>query len=264
MKIGIIGVGNMGSAIIRGILEKGIFKPDEIIASDMDGKKLEGIKVKTTQDNLDVLNFADGIILAVKPSVMESLLEQIRDNVKGHHIISIAAGIKTGFIEERLNNPRVIRVMPNATLLVGHGISAMAKGRYADDSDIGFAKMIFGAVGEVIEVNEGLMDAVTALSGSGPAYIFLIIDAFISVGIRMGLSRDIAKQLVLQTISGSVEMIKQTGKHPCELRDMVISPGGTTVAGLEVLEKKGISGILWEAVLTAEKRAKEMEIEHRT
>lgn len=253
----------MGGAIINGILRKNIFKPDEIIVSDKIKEKLEGLKeelkIKTTQNNLDVMDFADGIILAVKPSVMESLLEEVRDNVKGHHIISIAAGIKTGFIEERLSNPRVIRIMPNTPLLVGYGISAMAKGKYADDSDVGFAKMVFGAVGEVIEIDENLMDAVTALSGSGPGYIFVIIDALISVGVRMGLSRDIAKKLVLQTISGSVEMIKQTGKHPAELKDMVTSPAGTTAVGLEVLEKRGISGILWEAVLTAEKRAKELE-----
>ncbi|MEW6007838.1 MAG: pyrroline-5-carboxylate reductase [bacterium] len=262
MKIGIIGCGNMGGAIMRGVLKKGNFKPSEIITSDIDKEKLkileDELKIKTTQNNLEVLNFADGIILAVKPFVMKGLLEQIKPGVKGHHIISIAAGINTGFIEENLNNPRVIRVMPNVACLVSYGISAIAKGRYADDSDVSFAKMIFSALGEVVEIDESLMDAVTALSGSGPAYIFLIIDALISVGVKMGLSRDTSERLVLATISGSVLMTKQTKKHPAELRDMVASPGGTTMAGIEVMEKENLSGILWKAVLAAEKRAKEL------
>jgi len=263
MKIGIIGTGNMGGAIIKGVLKKGIFKPDEIIGSDISKEKLEGLesfKIKTTQNNLDVLDFADGIILAVKPQVMDPVLQEIKNSVKGHHIISIAAGIKTAFIEERLSNARVVRVMPNAPLLVGCGISAIAKGRYTDSSDIGFAKMVFGALGDVIEVEEGLMNAVTSLSGSGPAYIFLIIDSLISVGVKMGLSRDIAERLVISTISGSILMMKQTGKHPMELRDMVTSPGGTTAQALEVMEVKGLPGILWEAIQAAEKRAEELSI----
>lgn len=258
MKIGIIGAGNIGSAIVIGILEKGLFKPDEIIVSDIDKKKLENIKTKTTNNNLELLSFADGVIIAIKPHLMESLLEQIKPEIKGHHIISIAAGIKTTFIEERLNNPRVVRVMPNTPLLIGCGISAIAKGRYADESDIEFAKIVFGALGEVVEIEESLMDAVTSLSGSGPAYIFLIIDTLIGVGVRMGLPRNIAERLVLSTISGSVKLVEKTKKHPCQLRDMVTSEGGTTAAGLEVLEKRGLPGILWEAVLAAEKRAKEL------
>lgn len=261
MKIGIIGAGNMGRAIIIGVLEKGLFKPDEIIASDIDTKRLEGLKVKTTNCNLDVLNFSDGIILAVKPHVLESLLEEIRGGIKAHHIISIAAGIRTGFIEERLLNSRVVRVMPNMPLLIGCGISAISKGKYADDSDIEFAKIIFSALGEVVEIEEHLMDAVTSLSGSGPGYIFLIIDALISIGVKMGLSRNIAERLVLSTISGSVKLIEKTREHPCKLRDMVTSPSGTTAAALEILEKRGLSGILWEAVLAAEERAKELSLE---
>lgn len=259
MRIGIIGAGNMGRAIITGILEKGLFKADEIIVSDIDTKKLEGLKVKTTNNNLDVLTFADdGIIIAVKPYVLESILGEIREGIKGHHIISIAAGIKTGFIEEKLPNARIVRVMPNIPLVIGCGISAIAKGTYADDSDIAFAKRIFGALGEVVEIEEPLMDAVTSLSGSCPAYIFLIIDTLISVGVRMGLSRNIAERLVLSTISGSVKLVEKTKEHPCKLRDMVMSPGGTTAAGFEILEKKGLSGILWEAVLASHKRAKEL------
>ncbi|MEW6679778.1 MAG: pyrroline-5-carboxylate reductase [bacterium] len=262
MKIGIIGAGNMGSAIIKGILKKGIFKPDEIIASDIDKEKLKALedelKIKTTQNNLEVFPFADGIILAIKPYHMGDLLEQIKPGVKGHHIISIAAGIKTGFIEERLNNARVIRVMPNMPCLISCGISAIAKGKYADDSDVSFAKRIFFALGDVVEVDENLIDAVTALSGSGPAYIFVIIDALISVGVKMGLSREVSERLVLTTISGSVLMMKQTKKHPAELRDMVTSPGGTTMAAIEVMERENLSGIIWKAVLSAEKRAKEL------
>ncbi|MEW6102512.1 MAG: pyrroline-5-carboxylate reductase [bacterium] len=261
MKIGIIGAGNMGGAIIRGGLKKGVFKPNEIIASDISAKKLEALtdtKIKTTQNNLEVLNFADGIILAIKPLVMGELLEQIKGDVKGHHIISIAAGIKTGFIEERLNNARVIRVMPNMPCLISCGISAISKGKYADESDVSFAKMIFSALGDVVEVDENLIDAVTALSGSGPAYIFVIIDALISIGIKMGLSRDISERLVLSTISGSVEMLRRTKKHPAELRDMVASPSGTTISAIEVMERENLSGILWKAVLAAEKRAKEL------
>lgn len=258
MKIGIIGAGNMGRAIIIGVLEKGLFKADEIIASDIDKKKLEGLKVRTTNCNLDVLNFSDGIILAVKPHSMESILGEIKEAIKAHHIISIAAGIKTAFIEERLPNSRVVRVMPNMPLVIGCGISAISKGKYADDSDIEFAKMIFSALGEVVEIEEDLMNAVTSLSGSGPAYIFLIIDTLISIGIGMGLSRNIAERLVLSTISGSVKLIEKTKEHPCKLRDMVTSPHGTTIAALEILEKRALSGILWEAVLAAEKRAKEL------
>ncbi|HAW49662.1 TPA: pyrroline-5-carboxylate reductase [bacterium] len=254
MKIGVIGSGNMGSAIVDGLLKEGY----DVIASDIVEEKLSVLKCKTTRDNLDILKSVDTVILAVKPQVIKGVLEEIKEEVKSHLIISIAGGIKIEAIEEILGNKRVIRVMPNTPSLIGKGISAIAKGKYASDSDMDKANEIFSAIGDVVTVDESLMDSITALSGSGPAYVFLFIDALISVGVRMGLSRDVSEKLVLSTISGSIALLKETGKHPLVLRDMVTSPGGTTVAAIEVMEKKNFSGIIWEAILSAEKRAKEL------
>ena len=263
-RISLIGGGKMGEALIKGILEAKIVNHEQITVSDMIPERLDYLKstygVKTTTSNIEATSTAEIVILAVKPQVMSKVLSEL-GNIRGENIlwISIAAGVTVETICSGLGKePRVIRVMPNTPAQVRAGVIAIAAGEHVLPEDIGLAENIFGAVGEVFLVNEALMDAVTGVSGSGPAYVCLLVEGLASGGVRAGLPVDMAYRIATQTFLGTAKMILETNKHPAQLRDEVTSPGGTTIAGLSVLEKKGIRGLLIETVEAATNRAKEM------
>src|SRR4030066_1098774 len=259
--IGFIGSGNMAQAIIGGLLSQKIIKSKNIFSSEPSPQRRnqfsKEFSIKTFSGNVEVVKKSDVIILAVKPQIMEKVLKELKGNITSRHlIISIAAGIPIEFISKWLGDDlKIIRVMPNAPALVKEGISAISPGKNAGPEDLELAKEIFNAIGKTVSLEESYLNAVTGLSGSGPAYIFLIIESLIEGGVAAGLPWEISKELVLQTVAGSVSMIKATGKHPGELKDMVTSPGGTTIAGLKVLENKKLRYALIEAVEAAAKKA---------
>lgn len=251
-KIAVIGAGNMGSAIIKGI--KGRYK---VIASDVNRSKLKGLGVSSTADNIKAVKNADIIILAIKPQNMVFVLDEIKDVVNSKQlVISIAAGITTKKIEKKLGRIPVVRAMPNMPLLVGMGISALCKGTYAKSSHLREAGKIFSKV--VYIKKEALMDAVTAVSGSGPAYVYLFIESLIKAGMDIGLDKSIAEILVLQTLKGAVALLEKSRKSPEELRRRVTSPGGTTEAALKVFEKREFSRLINEAISVAHNRSREL------
>jgi pyrroline-5-carboxylate reductase len=263
-RIGFIGGGKMGSALINGILSRDLLPAGNITVSDAAKERLEDIKktcgVRVSEDNKKTAKGADIIILAVKPQNMAEVLEEISGILdKNKLIISIAAGISTQYIEGYIKKgARVIRVMPNTPALIGEGATAITRGSQATDEDFTVTRYIFEAVGITVSVKEDLMDAVTGLSGSGPAYGFVIIDALADAGVNMGISRDIALKLAAQTLLGAAKLCLKGDKHPAELKDMVTSPGGTTIAGLKAMEEGKLRATLMAAVEAATLRAKEL------
>ncbi len=263
MKLGLIGCGKMGGALLRGVIKAGLVKPVDIVACDKFpeasaalAKEFKGLK--NAKAPSDVASASDIIILAVKPQDMQKLLQSLTP-IQNRLFLSIAAGIPLKNLEAWLGgNHRVIRSMPNTPALILQGASAFARGCKVTDKDAGVAKSILGSVGTVSEVAEVLLDAVTGLSGSGPAYVYTVIEALADGGVLMGLPRAAALQLAAQTVAGAAQMVLQTGKHPAALRDEVTSPGGTTIAGLEQLEKQGLRNALVQAVRKATERSKEL------
>lgn len=261
-KMAIIGVGKMGGGLLEGILSRKLTPPEAITVCDKVAGRLAELRetygVRTAADNLDALAGADIVILGVKPQNMRDVLEEMKGAVGENQIlISIAAGISTTFIEEGLKkNVRVVRVMPNMPALIGCGATALARGKYATEEDIAVALEIFDAVGISVVVTEDLMDAVTGLSGSGPAYGFMMIEALSDAGVLMGLPRETAQKLAAQTMLGAATLCLQGQKHPAALKDMVTSPGGTTIAGLKVLEEGKFRATLMKAVEAAALRSK--------
>ncbi len=267
-EIGIIGGGQMAEALIKGFLEKGIFSPKDIFVSEPIKERRQYLEeyysVKTTEDSLEVLDRCELILLAVKPQVMEKVLETIKNNLRPerHLLISIAAGLPLSFYEKRLPaKTKIVRVMPNTCALVQKSISALSKGRFVEDRDLTQVEGLFSAIGEVVRVDEPYMDAVTALSGSGPAYVALFLEALIDGGVRCGLPRTLAEKLALETLSGTVHMIKTFRKNPYELKAMVTSPGGTTISALEVFYREGFPGIIISALFQAYERSKALSAE---
>ncbi|MFQ5881202.1 MAG: pyrroline-5-carboxylate reductase [Candidatus Methylomirabilales bacterium] len=263
-RIAFIGAGNMGEALIKGLLRAGTVRPEQLVATDIRTDRLEAIRktyqVKTLTNNREAAAKAHILLLAVKPQVMDEVLAGLREAVANDHLLlSIAAGIRTAFIEDKFAHPaRVVRIMPNTPALVLAGASAIAPGRHATQEDLKIAWQICEAVGRVVQIEETLMDAVTGLSGSGPAYIFVLIEALSDAGVRMGLPREVATLLAAQTVLGAARMVLEAGEHPARLKDMVTSPGGTTIAGLQVLEQGGLRGTLMDAVEAATRRSFEM------
>ena len=264
-KIGLIGSGNMGEALISGLISSGSAPSKNIICSDVREERLEFIKdtygITTTTDNLQVVTWSNIIVYAVKPQIMASVLKQTADSLDmSKLIISIAAGVPMAAIESSLNKElRLIRVMPNVAASVKEGAAAIAAGENAREEDIQLAMSIFNSVGKSVFLKENyLMDAVTGLSGSGPAYIFLIVDALADAGVKVGLSRRDALFLSIQTVLGAAKMLLETKTHPGELKDMVTSPGGTAIAGLHTLEKGGLRTTLIDAVEAATIRSKQL------
>jgi len=263
-RIAFIGCGTMGEALVSGSLRSGLISRDKVLVTDIRPERLKHIKeregVSTAEENREAVAKSDVIILAVKPQVIGKVLSEIKDVVTGDKvIISIAAGITTGFIEEALGREvPVVRVMPNIPCLVKTSASGISPGKYAGEEEEAIAEHMMSGVGIVVKVPEEMLDAVTALSGSGPAYIFYIIESLIEAGMEMGLSEDDAKKLVGQTVLGTARMVMETGESPQVLRAKVTSPGGTTEAALKYLEEKGFQEILIAAVKEAAKRSKEL------
>ena len=264
-KICFIGAGNMGEALISGLACAGATATENIICTDINEAKLETIagkyKVRTTTDNVEAIKGSDIIIYAVKPQILASVLKETADSLDMKKlIISIAAGVPLAAIESSLNKDlRLVRVMPNIAAFVKESATAIAAGKNASQDDIDLAKAIFDSVGNSVFIEENiLMDAITGLSGSGPAYIFLIVDALADAGVKMGLSRDDALFLSSQTVLGAAKLLLDTKEHPGQLKDRVTSPGGTAIAGIHTLEKGGLRTTLINAVEAATTRSKEL------
>ncbi len=259
-----IGGGQMAEALIKGILKKGILTEKDIFCSEPLDERRQYLEkqysIKTFSDNCEAIKDANAILLAVKPQVIDAVLKELSAAIsKKHLIISIAAGVSLKKLEKLLGEKRrIIRVMPNTPALVLEGAAAISKGTFSSKEDLDAALELFSWVGKAVEVPESLMDAVTGLSGSGPAYCFLFIEALIQAGIREGLPRPTATLLAIQTVLGSAKMCIETKRHPAELISMVTSPGGTTIHGLYELERSGVSGIVMDAVRSATKRSKEL------
>ena len=263
-KIGIVGGGKMGGALIGGMISGGLFPAAAMTVADTDKRRLAELTgsygVNATTDNREAVRGAEIVVLSVKPQNMAEVLAGLAGTVEPATLfISIAAGIATGFIEEKLGNGvRVIRVMPNMPALIGEGAAALCRGRFATPADLMLARRIFDAVGITVEVDESLMDAVTGLSGSGPGYAFLIIEALADAGVRMGLDPDVALRLSAQSLLGAAKLCLKGEKPPAELRAMVTSPGGTTLAGLKVMEEGRLREVLIAAVEAATHRSAEL------
>lgn len=263
-KLALIGGGKMGSALVNGILSRDLIPAGNITVSDASKERREDVKktcgVNVSDDNKKTIQGADIVILAVKPQNMAEVMEEIASVCdKSKLIISIAAGISTQYLEEYLKkSSRVIRVMPNTPAMIGEGATAITGGSNATERDLALARHIFEAVGITVSVKEDLMNAVTGLSGSGPAYGFVIIDALADAGVNMGLGRDVALKLAAQTLLGAAKLCLKGDKHPAELKDMVTSPGGTTIAGLKAMEEGKVRATMIAAVEAATLRAKEL------
>lgn len=262
--IAFLGAGNMGSALIQGIIGKELGPALSIWAADVSPERLTYLKdnygINVTSDNKKVVDRADIIVLAVKPQQLGVLLAEIRPQVnEGKLIICIAAGITLAYLRKHLGDKvRLIRVMPNMPALVGAGMTALCGEKQTRPEDLKLAEGIFSCVGEALEVTEGLMDAVTGLSGSGPAYVMVVIEALADAGVKLGLPQDTALKMAIQTVLGAAQLLKEKGMHPAQLRDMVASPGGTTIAGLSALDQGGLRAALIEAVEAATRRSKEL------
>lgn len=254
----------MAEALIRGLIQGGVVDADRIVASGPRGDRLAELAsqyaIETTGDNAVLVRKSDIVVLAVKPQILERVVREIAGALQpGALVVSVAAGVDTSTIESHLpSGARVVRAMPNMPALVRAGATAISRGRHATDADVLEAKAIFDAVGLTIVLDESQLDAVTGLSGSGPAYIFLILEALADAGVKVGLSRRNAQRLAAQTVMGSAKLLLDTDEHPGKLKDMVTSPGGTAIAGLHTLEEGGLRTTLINAVETATKRAREL------
>jgi pyrroline-5-carboxylate reductase len=262
MHIGFIGSGRMASALVEGILRAGIASPGDIVLTDKIPAMAEELARRTgtraLPNNSNVAAEAEALILCVKPDDVPQALREAGD-LSGKLLLSIAAGVRLGRLREWSGGtPRLIRVMPNTPALIGQGAAAYAPGEGATDEDMEVADRIFGAIGLAVRVKEDLLDAVTGLSGSGPAFVYTVIEALADGGVLMGLPRDIALKLAAQTAAGAAAMVLQTGMHPAQLRDQVASPGGTTISGLEALEDAGLRAALIGAVRAATERSGEL------
>lgn len=264
LSIGFLGGGAMAGAILAGLLKKNIFPPDNIYVTDISTERLSFLRdsfgVNTFQESTAMVSQVDIMVLAVKPQVTGTVLKEIAGAVKpGQTLVSIAAGISTAMLESYLNTPlAVVRVMPNAPALVGEGVSALCPGSQAGRGDMDRALAVFAAVGRAVELPEHLMDAVTGLSGSGPAYMFVILEALSDAGVKVGLPRDTALLLATQTMLGAARMLLETDGHPAKMKEMVTTPGGTTIEGLYVLEQAGLRGTLMKVVEAATRRSREL------
>ena len=264
-KISIIGTGNMGEALISGLIASGSSSPENIICTDVREASLKSAeskyKVSTTNDNVEAIKQSEIVIYAVKPQIIASVLKetaQVLDMSK--LIISIAAGVPLAAIESCLKKKlRLIRVMPNIAAFVKESASVIAAGENASQDDVKLAMAVFDSMGKTLFLKENiLMDAITGLSGSGPAYIFLIIDALADAGVKVGLSRRDSLFLSTQTVLGGAQLLLENKEHPGKLKDMVTSPGGTAIAGIHTLEKGGLRTTLINAVEVATNRSKEL------
>ncbi len=266
-KVAFLGAGNMGGALIQGLIRSGTpaTKIWATVRRDERAAQLTAAHpgLHVGQDNLAAAKEAEVVVLAVKPQGMDKMVKQIASAIDASKlVISIAAGVPIAAIEKRLGaSCRIIRAMPNTPAVVGLGATALSGGEHATEADLLLASQIFQAVGITTVLEENLLDAVTGLSGSGPAYVFLVIEALSDAGVKVGLSRHVALKLAAQTVFGSAKMLLETGAHPGTLKDQVTSPGGTAIAGLHTLEAGGLRTTLMDAVEAATRRAKELGLQ---
>lgn len=267
MKLGIIGGGVMGEALLSRLLVQKVYSPDQVLVSEpqpqRQGFLSQQYGVSVTADNQVVAADAEVLLLAIKPqffNAVTSVLEQrtVEQRNREQLVISVLAGTPLQRLEAAFPEQPVIRAMPNTPATIGAGMTAIAAGQHATAEHLQLAQRIFTAVGEVVEVSESLMDAVTGLSGSGPGYVAVMIEALIDGGVAAGLPRAVATKLALQTVRGTAELLQTTGLHPAELKDRVTSPGGTTIAGIAQLEQAGFRSALIEAVRAAYRRSQEL------
>lgn len=261
--IGFVGGGNMAEAMIRGLLRGRDFAPGQIAVSGPREERMRELRdaygIDATIDN-KVPATAEIVVLSVKPQILSRVLDEVAATIRAEAlVISIAAGVPVSTIEARLaSGTRVIRAMPNTPALVDAAATAIAGGEHVRESDLADAKRIFDAIGLTVILDESQLDAVTGLSGSGPAYVFLILEALSDAGVKVGLSRRTAQLLAAQTLLGSAKMLLETNEHPGRLKDMVTSPGGTAITGLHTLENGGVRTTLMNAVEAATKRSREL------
>jgi len=263
-KVAFLGGGRMGEALVSGLIRSGGRSAGEIMVTsrreDRSRELGETYGIDSTLSNADAVSWADVLVLTVKPQDMEVLLSQILEHVSPQQlVVSFAAGIRTSFVEKHLpDGVHVVRVMSNVAVLVDEAMSVVAAGSNAEDRHLEVAEELLGYVGRVIRLKEVHLDAITATSGSGPAYFFLLAEAMIEACILLGLSRDVATELIIQTMLGSAKMLRDTGKHPVVLREMVTSPGGTTIAAIRHLEEAGVRAAFLNAIDAACRRSAEL------
>ncbi len=267
-KIGFIGGGNMAEAMIKGLLSASFIEAKNVFVSEPSEAKRDTLhaeyKIKVSADNRELVKKCDIIILAVKPQIVQKVLRDIASLVgRDKLVISIAAGVPIAIMDDVLRGGKnkkfsIVRTMPNTPALVQEGVTAIASGEHVRKIDVKIAHRIFEAVGRTVDVEEDQLDAVTGLSGSGPAYIFMLIEALSDAGVKMGLSREVANILTIQTVLGSAKLARESGKHPGELKDMVTSPAGTTISGLHALEEGSFHTTLMNAVEDATLRSREL------
>jgi pyrroline-5-carboxylate reductase len=264
VRVGFLGAGRMATALAKGLISAKFAAVDSIVASDPHSAACEAFSAQTgalaTESNLEVVHSSDVVILAVKPQNATEVLSEVRAEIKLKHLtISIAAGVSIETLMSFLGaSARLVRVMPNTPSLVGVGASAFALGGAATPADGELVRRLLSTVGIAVELPESMLDAVTGLSGSGPAYVYQVIEALSDGGVWMGLSRDVATKLAAQTVLGAAQMVLQSGQSPAVLKDAVASPGGTTIAGLHALESGGLRAALMNAVRAATLRSREL------
>lgn len=261
--IGFVGSGVMAEALVQGIIESEVIRARDVFASDPSAHRREEfhelIGDNTFAENGKVVENAEVIVLAVKPQALEIVADDIQPELTTDHlVVSIVPGVTLSWLHENFGTARLIRVMPNTPALVEEGASAFCRGSRANEADATLVRKMLSAVGTCEEVSEKLMDAVTGVSGSGPAYVYMIIEALSDGGVKMGLSRKTATRLAAQTVKGAAEMVEDSSMHTGALKDQVTTPGGTTIAAVHALEKAGLRSALIDAVETATERSKEL------
>jgi pyrroline-5-carboxylate reductase len=262
-RIGFIGAGQMATALARGFLKAGLATPDRVSAADVDEvarqKFAEATGAQAVVDAAAVVRQSDVIFLAVKPQHIAAVAEKLHGKIGGKLLVSIAAGVCLASLAERFGpDVRIIRVMPNTPCLIGQGVCAFSLGKHATPEDGALVGRLLGSLGSAWPVEEKLLDAVTGLSGSGPAFVYIMIEALSDAGVRVGLPRAMATAMAAQTVRGSADMVLTTGEHPAVLKDRVTSPGGTTIAGVQAMEQGGVRAALMAAVEAATKRSEEL------
>lgn len=262
-RIAVLGAGNMGAALLRGMMKAKVAPKGDLVATTRDAKKAQALAkelgIEAHTDNARAAKGADVIVLGVKPQILPKLLDEIKGGVgAGKLVVSIAAGVPTATIEAALPKAAVVRTMPNLAVMVDAGATAICLGKSASAAHAAMAREMFESVGLVVDVDEYLMDAVTGLSGTGPMYVFQIIEGLSDAGVKVGLSRDVANALTMQTVLGAAKMAQMSSEHPARLKDRVTSPGGTAITALHVMERGGLRAILIDAVEAATKRSEEL------
>ncbi len=257
-KVGVIGAGNMASAILFGLLKSGIVMKEHLSVSDKDEAKLavfEREGIFTSADNSDIADRAEVVLIAVKPNIYPFVLDELKE-YKGKVFVSIAPGISIDTIEQQLySGAKIVRTMPNTPAQVNAGMTVLCKSGSVTEEEFSYVRKLFDTLGKTMELPEKLMSASVAVNGSGPAYVFMMIEAMADAAVLFGIPRKEAYQLAAQTVAGSAEMVLKTGKHPAELKDMVCSPGGTTIEAVSVFEEKGFGGVVIDAMKKCKEKA---------